>query len=98
MKANITDKVRVNLFLDPGIVRRAKAEAINQGTSLSQLVDKALDSFVPKVIRIVGNPKDMKVEFIKPVFKMPYSPKQKPYTDKKKPYTDKQKQYTDKQL
>lgn len=37
---------RVNLFLDPKLVEKAKIQAIKENVSFSKLVDKALDEYV----------------------------------------------------
>lgn len=36
---------RVNLFLDPKIVEKAKIQAIKEKISLSELTDKALEAY-----------------------------------------------------
>lgn len=44
-------KQRVTLFLNPEIVKQAKAQALNEGDiSLSKLVEKALERYLPKEV------------------------------------------------
>ncbi|MDO8340832.1 MAG: hypothetical protein Q7T59_02580 [Candidatus Woesebacteria bacterium] len=43
-----TDKQRVTLFINPPIVRHAKAQAIIEELSLTTLVEKALIAYLPK--------------------------------------------------
>lgn len=40
---------RVTLFLDPSIVKHAKAQAIIEDTTLTFLVEKSLINYLPKV-------------------------------------------------
>lgn len=42
-----TNKQRVTLFLKPSILKHAKAEAIVEDITLTQLVEKALSSYLP---------------------------------------------------
>jgi hypothetical protein len=44
----ISNKKRLTLFINPDIARHAKAEAIVEGTTLTNLVEKALTSYLPK--------------------------------------------------
>ena len=64
------DKQRVNLFLDPNIVKRAKVEALNQGTSLSTIIEKSLEQTLPiKVqVRFAGEI-DEQVKKLKGIYK-----------------------------
>jgi len=43
------DKQRVTLFLDPSIVKHAKAQAILEELSLTDLVEKTLIKYLPEV-------------------------------------------------
>jgi hypothetical protein len=49
------NKQRITLFLNPNIVKHARAEAIVEDLTLTALVEKALISYLPKetVIRKV---------------------------------------------
>ena len=42
------NKQRVTLFINPDILKHAKAEAILQETSLASLVERALIRYLPK--------------------------------------------------
>jgi len=42
------NKQRVTLFLNPSIVKHAKAQAIVEDSDLTDLVEKALISYLPK--------------------------------------------------
>ena len=42
------DKQRVTLFINPSIIKHAKAQAIIEELSLTTLVEKALISYLPK--------------------------------------------------
>lgn len=57
---------RVNLFLTPGLVQKAKGQALNKGVSFSQIVDEALEAYLPPVITISeeGDKKEMDIKFI----------------------------------
>ena len=50
MKTNT--KQRVTLFLDPGLVKQAKTQAIVEEISLTALVERALAKYLPKKIII----------------------------------------------
>lgn len=41
-------KKRVTLFLDPGLLKHAKAQAIAEEITLTALVEKALVKYLPK--------------------------------------------------
>jgi hypothetical protein len=49
---NTTDKQRVTLFLKASILKHAKAEAVVEDVTLTQLVEKALISYLPSEIVI----------------------------------------------
>lgn len=40
---------RVTLFLNPGLAKHAKAQAVIEEMSLTELVEKALIKYLPKV-------------------------------------------------
>lgn len=42
------DKQRVTLFLNPGLLKHARAQAIVEEISLTILVEKALSKYLPK--------------------------------------------------
>ena len=42
------NKYRLTLFINPAITTHAKAQAIVEGTSLTNLVERALISYLPK--------------------------------------------------
>ncbi len=46
MKTN--GKQRITLFIQPSIVKHAKAQAITEELSLTNLVEKALSNYLPK--------------------------------------------------
>lgn len=48
---------RVNLFLDPDIVLRAKFQALREKDSLSKLVDKALGLYLKGKVDVIKPPK-----------------------------------------
>lgn len=41
-------KKRVTLFLNPGLLKQAKAQAIVDGLSLTEMVEKLLVKYLPK--------------------------------------------------
>lgn len=47
---NSSSKQRVTLFLNPAILKHAKAEAIVEDITLTQLVEDALTSYLPAEI------------------------------------------------
>lgn len=49
---SITTKQRITLFLNPSVVKHARAEAIVEDITLTGLVEKALISYLPKEIVI----------------------------------------------
>jgi hypothetical protein len=44
----ISNKQRVTLFLNPSLLKHAKAQAIVEETSLTSLIDKALKKYLPR--------------------------------------------------
>lgn len=55
------NKQRVTLFINPSIVRHARAQALVEDLSLTNLVEKALLSYLPKEIIIKKD--EIKVDF-----------------------------------
>lgn len=47
---SLSNKQRVTLFLKPAILKHAKAEAIVEDITLTQIVEKALISYLPAEI------------------------------------------------
>ncbi len=47
--ANTTSKQRLTLFLNPSIVKHARAQAIVEDSTLTKLVEKALINYLPPV-------------------------------------------------
>lgn len=47
------DKQRVTLFLNPDLLKHAKAQAVLEELSLTALVEKALIKFLPKKTVII---------------------------------------------
>lgn len=43
-----TDKRRVTLFLDPALLKQAKAQAVAEETSVSAMIEKVLVKYLPK--------------------------------------------------
>lgn len=42
------EKQRVTIFLSPGLLKHAKAQAIVEETNLTTLIEKALTKYLPK--------------------------------------------------
>lgn len=45
---SITDKQRITLFLNPSIVKHARAQAVLEELTLTTFVEKALITYLPK--------------------------------------------------
>ena len=48
----INDKQRVTLFINPSLTKQARVQAVVEELSLTDLVEKALASYLPKKIII----------------------------------------------
>jgi hypothetical protein len=48
-----TKKQRVTLFVNPDVLRHARAQAILEDLTLTQIVEKALYSYLPEEIKII---------------------------------------------
>jgi hypothetical protein len=46
--SNNTNKHRLTLFINPAIAKHAKAQAVIEDSTLTQLVEKALLNYLPK--------------------------------------------------
>ena len=44
-----TVKQRLTLFLNPGLIKHAKAQAVVEEMSLTSLIEKALNNYLPKI-------------------------------------------------
>lgn len=45
-------KQRVTLFLAPGLIKKAKAQALNEGISLSDFTQKAWGKVLPRIVKV----------------------------------------------
>lgn len=43
---------RVTLFLKPNTIKKARVQAIEEDTTLSELAEKAFDRYLPRVVRV----------------------------------------------
>jgi hypothetical protein len=43
-----TNKQRVTLFLNPGLLTHTRAQAVVEGRTLTALVERALNSYLPR--------------------------------------------------
>ena len=48
---------RVTLFLKPNTIKKARAQAIEEETTLSELAEKAFDRYLPRVVRVTFSKK-----------------------------------------
>ena len=48
-------KQRITLFMNPSIITQAKAQAVIDKVTLTELVEKALHTYLPKVTIITKN-------------------------------------------
>ena len=46
--ANTNNKQRVTLFVNPSILKHARAQAVVEDSTLTSLVEKALSDYLPK--------------------------------------------------
>jgi len=49
---------RVTLFLKPSTIKKARAQAIEEETTLSGLAEKALDEYLPRIVRVTITEED----------------------------------------
>jgi hypothetical protein len=64
-KNNITkkdSKQRLTAFIDPALVRRAKVRGALEGLTISEVVEKALDVYAPKIEE--GSGQNLHLKFI----------------------------------
>jgi predicted HicB family RNase H-like nuclease len=57
----MNSKQRVTLFINPSVAKQAKAQAVVEGQSLTNLVEKALINYLPQ--ETVIKKADIKVDF-----------------------------------
>ena len=55
-------KQRLTAFVDPDLVKRAKVRGALEGLTISEVVEKALDAYAPKIER--GSDKHINVKFL----------------------------------
>ncbi len=55
------DKQRVTLFLNPGLLTHARAQAVVEGRTLTNLVERALIKYLPK--ETIIKKADIRVDF-----------------------------------
>jgi len=57
MTTNTDEKQRVTLFLNPNLLKQARAQAIVEETSLTALMERALAKYLPKetIIKKIEN-------------------------------------------
>ena len=55
-------KQRLTAFVDPTLVKRAKVRGALEGLTISEVVEKALDAYVPKIEE--GKGQDLHLKFI----------------------------------
>jgi hypothetical protein len=60
MKKN--SKQRLTAFIDPALVRRAKVRGALEGLTISEVVEKALDVYAPKIEEGIG--RNLHLKFI----------------------------------
>jgi hypothetical protein len=53
-------KQRITLFINPSIIKQAKAQAVVEELTLTNLVEKALSKYLPKVTVIKKTELDIK--------------------------------------
>jgi hypothetical protein len=57
-------KQRLTAFVDPALVRRAKVRGALEGLTISEVVEKALDVYAPKIEE--GSGQNLRLKFISP--------------------------------
>ena len=55
-------KQRLTAFIDPTLVKRAKVRGALEGLTISEVVEKALDAYAPKIEE--GKGQDLHLKFI----------------------------------
>ncbi len=51
---------RVTFFLKPSTIKKARGQAIEEETTLSELAEKALDRYLPREVRVTITEKHKK--------------------------------------
>lgn len=46
-------KARLTAFVDPMLVKRAKVRGALEGLTISEIVEKALDAYVPRIEKVM---------------------------------------------
>ncbi len=54
-------KHRLTSFVDPNLVKRAKVQGALEGLTISEIVEKALDAYAPKIEK--SSDQSIKVKF-----------------------------------
>jgi hypothetical protein len=44
--------MRTTLDIDQGLIKLAKAQAINEGVNLTKIIEKALRNYLPKEVKV----------------------------------------------
>lgn len=71
-----TIKQRVTAFVDPNLVTRAKVRGALEGLTISEIVERALDAYSPKIDK--DSDQQIKLKFVNaPVIDTVSSPKHK---------------------
>ncbi len=55
-------KLRLTAFVDPMLVKRAKVRGVLEGLTISQIVERALDAYAPKIEK--GSNEHVHVKFL----------------------------------
>jgi hypothetical protein len=53
MKNKLSTKQRVTVFIDPGLLKQAKAQALIEEGTLTNLIERALHQYLPTEILII---------------------------------------------
>lgn len=61
-KKAVQKKQRITAFLDPVLVTRAKVRGALEGLTISEMFEKALDAYAPKIEE--GNGHDIRLKFV----------------------------------